>query len=184
MIKRTSIIYVVSLLIILGCNHSRTSEDTQSVFGVVMKGASRDAIIKKLIEQTDEFDYYDNEREGIKRVFFCGVPCGLNIQSEQKDEKTIISSIVLFTSLQDKVTFDILKDSISMKYGNPDLEEYEGGTEEIDGRYCGKCRWGNGEILLRNAHSDEGGLVITFSPTVCEGNLTGKDWEISGTDSV
>ena len=67
------------------------------------------------ISPPDNIEYYKNEREGIKRVMFCGVPCGLNIQSEQKDGKTIISSIVLFTSLQDKNTFDALKKSISKR---------------------------------------------------------------------
>ena len=140
MIKRNSIIYVVSLLIILGCNHSRTSEDTPSLFGVKMKGVSQDEIIKNLAEQTEEFDYYDKERQGIERVMFCGVPCGFNFELEENNGTTTVTSVVLFTSHQDKATFDNLKNSISKKYGNPDLEEYEGETEEIDGRYYGKCR--------------------------------------------
>lgn len=72
----------------------------------------------------------------------------------EKENIPVITHVVLFTSLQDKATFDNLKSSISKKYGNPDLEEYEEGTEVIDGRYYGKCRWNNGEIMLRNTHRD------------------------------
>ena len=160
---------------ILGCNHNRTSEDTPSIFGVVMKGANQDEIIKNLIEQTDEFDYYDKKREGIERVLFCGVPCGLNLQFEQKNGTIIVTSVVLFTSLQDKATFNTLKNSISKKYGNPDLEEYEGGAEEIDGKCYGRCGWDNGAIVLRNVQSDEGGLLITISPNVNKGHLSGNE---------
>lgn len=151
---------------ILSCNPIRTKDNTPSIFGIAMQGVSQDDIIKNLIEQTDVFDYFDNERAEIKRVMFCGVPCGLNLQSEQKNGATIVTRVVLFTSFQDKITFDTLKNAISKKYGNPDLEEYEGGTEEIEGKYYGRCSWNNGEILLRNAHNDEGGLFVFFNPTV------------------
>lgn len=139
-------------------------ENIPSLFGISMQGVDQDEIIKNMVEKTDEFDYFGNEREGIKRVLFCGIPCGLNIQFEQKNGTTVITHVVLFTSLQNKATFDNLKSSISKKYGNPDLEEYEGGTEEIDGRYYGKCRWNNGEIMLRNTHSDDGGFLVFLYP--------------------
>ena len=150
-------------------------EDITSLFGIAMIGMNKDEIIKNLIEQTDEFDYYGKKREGIERVLFCGVPCGLNLQSEQKNGTIIVTSVVLFTSLQDKATFDTLKSSISKKYGNPDLEEFEGGTEEINGKYYGRCRWDNGSIMLRNVQSDEGGLLITISPNVNKGHLSGNE---------
>lgn len=172
--NKFSFIIIVSLLILLSCNHNKTKEDIPSLFGIAMQGMSQDEIIKNLIEQTDEFDYCDKKQQGIERVLFCGVPCGLNLQSEQKTETTVVTNIMLFTSLQDKATFDNLKRSISKKYGNPDLEEYEGETEEIDGRYYGKCRWDNGAIMLRNVQSDEGGLLIILSPTVNNGHLSGN----------
>ena len=153
-----------------------------SLFGIAMQGRNQVEIIKNLIEQTDEFDYFDKERQGIERVVFCGVPCGLNFQSEQKNGTTVVTRVVLFTSLQDKATFDNLKNSISKIYGNPDLEEYEGETEEIDGRYYGKCRWNNGEILLRNVHSDEGGLFVFLYPTVNKDHLVRKN-VVTKTDS-
>lgn len=164
------------------CNYSQSKnyvqlqdkEENPSLFGINMQEMNQDQILKNLIEQTDEFGYYDNEREGIKRVLFCGVPCGLNIQSEQKNGTTVATSVVLFTSLQDKETFDNLKNSISKKYGNPDIEEYEGGAEEIDGKYYGRCKWDNGAIVLRNVQSDEGGLLITISPSVNKGSFSGK----------
>ena len=182
MIKRNLIIYVVSLLIIFGCNHNRTSEDTPSLLSVEMKGVSQDEIIRSLVEQTKEFDYCDKERHEIKRVMFCGVPCGLNFEHEEENGAPTVTSVVLFTSHQDKATFDTFKNSISKKYGNPDLEKYEGGTEEIGGRYYGKCRWNNGEILLRNAQSDEGGLFVFLYPTVNKDHLLGKN-KVNKTDS-
>lgn len=173
--NKPSLLLFVSLFVLLSCNHNGNKEEIPSLFGVAIQGANQDEIIRNLIEQTDEFDYYGNEREAIKRVMFCGVPCGLNIQSEQENGTTVVTSVVLFTSLQDKATFDNLKSSVSKKYGNPDLEEYEGGTEEIDGRYYGKCRWGNGEILLRNIHSDEGGLLVFIYSTINKGYLSGNE---------
>lgn len=152
-------------MILISCSSGKDRKNIPYLFGIAMQGMNQNQIIKNLIEQTDEFDYYDNEREGIKRVMFCGVPCGLNFEYGQKNGTTIVTSILLLTSLQDKATFDNLKSSISKKYGNPDLEEYERETEENDGRYYGKCRWNNGEILLRNAHSDEGGLFVFLYPT-------------------
>ena len=106
---------------------------------------------------------------------FCGVPCGFNFELEENNGTTTVTSVVLFTSHQDKATFDNLKNSISKKYGNPDLEEYEGETEEIDGRYYGKCRWNNGEILLRNAHRDEGGLFVFLYSTINKGYTSGNE---------
>lgn len=172
---------MVSLYYVQGNpSHSKTraelseKENIPSLFGISMQGVDQDEIIKNVVEKTDEFDYFGNEREGIKRVLFCGVPCGLNIQFEQKNGTTVISHVVLFTSLQDKATFDNLKSSISKKYGNPDLEEYEGGTEVIDGRYYGKCRWNNGEIMLRNTHRDEGGFLVFLYPVTNMGHSSRK----------
>ena len=174
MIKKLSYIYVLSFLILISCSSGKDRKNIPYLFGIAMQGMNQNQIIKNLIEQTDEFDYYDNEREGIKRVMFCGVPCGLNIQSEQKNGTTVVTNVVLFTSLQDKATFDTLKNSISKKYGNPELEEYEGGAEEIDGKYYGRCRWDNESIMLRNVQSDEGGLLISISPTVNKGFFSGN----------
>ncbi|MBR4380309.1 MAG: hypothetical protein IKP48_03545 [Bacteroidaceae bacterium] len=163
-----------------GPSHSKTraelseKENIPSLFGISMQGVNQDEIIKNMVEKTEEFDYFGNEREGIKRVLFCGVPCGLNIQFEQKNGTTVITHVVLFTSLQDKATFDNLKSSISKKYGNPDLEEYEEGTEVIDGRYYGKCRWNNGEIMLRNTHRDEGGFLVFLYPVTNMGHSSRK----------
>jgi hypothetical protein len=92
----------------------------------------------------------------------------------EKENIPVITHVVLFTSLQDKATFDNLKSSISKKYGNPDLEEYEEGTEVIDGRYYGKCRWNNGEIMLRNTHRDEGGFLVFLYPVTNMGHSSRK----------
>jgi len=69
-----------------------------SLFDLGIHGESTDDVIGKLIEQTDEFDYYNDEKTGIKRLMFCGVPFGLNLDTEQRDGVTIITNIVLITS--------------------------------------------------------------------------------------
>lgn len=69
------ILFVLSLLFLSSCKNSNTNETGATLFGVTMQGENLDEIIGNLIEQTDEFDYLDNERSDIKRVKFCGVPC-------------------------------------------------------------------------------------------------------------
>ena len=177
------LLFVGVLITYVGYSHNvmktityQVDNDNQimSLFGVRMQGENQDEIIKNLIEQTDEFEYYEKERTGIKRVMFCGVPCGLNLRSEQKEGTTIITSIALFTSLQDKATFDTLKNAVSKRYGIPELEEYEGGPEEIDGRVYGKCRWNNSIATLRNVNTEEGGFFL-FLPCIIQGEQGTKE---------
>ena len=127
-----------------------------TLFGVSMKGTNLDNIIINLIDQTDEFDYYNEERRNIKRVMFCGVPCGLNIHSDTQDDSIYIRRITLFTSLQNKNTFDILKRGVVNRYGKPNIEDVD--EEEIEEVYYGRCEWTKEGALLRNVHSEEGGL--------------------------
>ena len=159
---------LVCVIAICGCHDGMRSELDRygvslSLFDVDIHGISQEEVISKLIEQTDEFDYFDDERKEIKRLMFCGIPFGLNLETEQKDGATIITKIVLITSRQSKSDFEAIKNEISKRYGNPDIEDYEGGTDETDGRFYGRCNWFQGGITLRNVHSEEGGLILLLS---------------------
>ena len=136
-----------------------------SLLGITVYGDSQDEVIGKLIEQTDEFDYYDDERTGIWRLVFCGVPFGLTFKSEQTNGVTTIRNITLITSHQSKADFEAIKGGISKRIGNPDVEDYEGGTDEIDGRFYGRCAWDKDKCnaTLRHLHSEEGGLVVLLA---------------------
>ena len=179
------IIFFLFALIFIGCGSNKaesnetiskpqeTKADTYcqrilSLFGASMEGTDKDVIIRNLIEQTKEFEYCDSKRTAIKRVLFCGISCGLNIESDEENGIIVIHSIVLITSLQDKSTFNIIKNCLTRRFGKPDIEEYEAGEEYLDGRYYGRCQWNNGAATLRNLHSDEGGLLCTLESTIEE----------------
>lgn len=155
---------LVYVIVLYSCgNASKNATDVSlSLLGITIQGNSQDEVISKLIEQTDEFDYYDEERTGIKRLMFCGVPFGITLKSEVTNGGTTITNITLITSHQSKADFDAIKSGISKRLGNPDIEDYEYGTDEIDGRFYGRCTWYKDkcEATLRPLHSEEGGLIV------------------------
>ena len=136
-----------------------------SVFGVEARGESADDVIRSLIEQTDEFDYYDDEKKDIRRLMFCGLPFGINYNTKEVDGASVITSAVLITSHQSRQDYEMIRDGISKRCGNPDVEEIESVDGEAD-RIYGRCRWSEAGITLRNAHSDEGGLMIVLQPNI------------------
>jgi len=160
------IILLLTALCFVACGKTNKNEAevTLSLFGIIVQGNSQDEVIGKLIEQTDDFDYYDEERTGIRRLLFCGVPFGITFKSEETNEGTTITNITLITSHQSKADFEAIKSGISKRLGNPDIENYEFGTDEIDGRFYGRCAWYKDkcEATLRHLHSEEGGLVVLF----------------------
>ncbi len=177
------ILFILIALMFIGCGSkkaesnetiSKTQEKnvdinyqrTLSLFGVSMEGADKDEIIRNLIEQTKEFEYCDTKRTEIKHVLFCGIPCGLNIESDEENGLIVIHSIVLITSLQDKSSFNTIKEGLTNRFGKPEIEEYEAGEEDLDGIYYGKFQWNNGAATLRNMHSDEGGLLCILESTI------------------
>ena len=168
---RYSFLYVLlfSTLCFVGCGNTCESKTqvSLSLLGMTIQGDSQDEIIGKLIEQTDEFDYYENERTGIRRLIFCGVPFGLNLKSEQTNGVTTITGLTLITSHQSKADFEAIKSGISKRLGNPDIEDCEDETE-IDGRFYGRCTWYKDkcEATLRHLHSEEGGLVVFLTPKI------------------
>ena len=161
----------LDLLLVKDVNLQDSNEDDSSehnyLFGVLMEGKSLDGIIISLIENTEEFDYYDDERDGIWRLKFCGVPFGINIDYEHKNGKFIVNHLNLFTSQQSIKAFEAIRKGISKRYGSPDIYDYDTGSYEFDGLFYGRCTWGG--ALLRNVHSDEGGLFL-FLPSVIEKN--------------
>ena len=177
MIKMRTLLFLSLLLLALsfvGCGNANknTAEDNRedsvvynyslSLLGITIQGDSQDEVIGKLIEQTEEFDYFDDERTEIKRLMFCGVPFGLNFKSEQTNGVTTIRNITLISSHQSKADFEAIKSGISKRIGNPDVEDYEDGTDEIDGRFYGRCTWDKDKCnaTLRHLHSEDGGLVV------------------------
>ena len=165
---RYLIIMALASLCFVGCENGNENKPqvSLSLWGITIQGDKQDEVLEKLIEQTDEFDYCDDERTGIKRLVFCGVPFGLTLKSEQTNGVTTITGITLITSHQSKADFEAIKNGISKRLGNPDIEEYEDGTEEMDGRFYGRCAWYKDECkaTLRNLHTEDGGLVVSFTP--------------------
>jgi len=159
-------VLLVSALCFVGCENTTENKPqvSLSLLGITTQGDNQDEVIGKLIGQTDDFDYYDDERTGIKRLAFCGVPFGLTLKTEQTNGVTTIKEINLITSYQSKADFEAIKNGISKRLGNPDIEEYEDGTEEMDGRFYGRCAWYKDKcnVTLRNLHNEEGGLVVTL----------------------
>lgn len=155
---------LVYVIVLYSCgNASKNATDVSlSLLGITIQGDSHDEVMGKLIEQTNEFDYYNDERTEIKRLMFCGVPFGLTLKSEQTNGVTTITNITLITSHQSIADFEAIKSGISKRLGNPDIEDYEDGADEIDGRFYGKCSWykDEGNATLRHLHGEEGGLVV------------------------
>lgn len=160
-------VLLLSALCFVACSRNVDKNKNQvslSFWGITVQGESQDEVIRNLIEQTDEFDYYDDDRTEIWRLMFCGVPFGLNLDSVQTNGVTTITDMTLITSHQSKADFEAIKNGLSKRLGNPDIEDYEGGTDEIEGRFYGRCAWYRDECnaTLRNLHSEEGGLVVFF----------------------
>ena len=161
----------LDLLLVKDVNLQDSNEEDSSehnyLFGVLMEGESLDGIIISLIENTEEFDYYDDERDGIWRLKFCGVPFGVNIDYKHKNGKFIVNHLNLFTSQQSIEAFEAIRKGISKRYGSPDIDDYGAGSYEFDGLFYGRCTWKG--ALLRNVHSEEGGLFL-FLPSAIEKN--------------
>ena len=92
------------------------------------------------------------------------MPFGLNLDSVQTNGVTNITNITLITSHQSKADFEAIKNGLSKRLGNPNIEDYEGGTDEIEGRFYGRCAWYEDEFnaTLCSINGDKGGLVVFF----------------------
>ena len=150
----------------IGSNDMKDEESTEHrfLFGVPMEGKSLDGIIISLIDNTDEFDFFDDERDGIWRLKFCGVPFGVNIHYEHRNAKFIVNHLNLFTSQQSIKAFEAIRDGISKRYGVPNIDDYGAGSYEFDGKFYGRCTWSG--ALLRNVHSDEGGMFLILPSAI------------------
>ena len=158
------IVILPIILHLVGCGDVKkdSAEVSLSLFGATFQGESQDEVITNLIEQTDEFDYYDEEKTNIKRVIYCGIPFGLNIEAEQIEGMTIITKMTLITSHHNKADFKAIKDGITKRLGKPDIEEDEDGIENTDDEFYGRCVWQEGGAKLRNLNGG-GGVVVFFA---------------------
>ena len=160
-------VLLLSAFCFVACSRNVDKNKNQvslSLWGITVQGENQDEVISDLIEQTDEFDYYDDDRTEIWRLMFCGVPFGLNLDSVQTNGVTTITDMTLITSHQSKADFEAIKSGISKRLCNPDIEDYEGGTDEIEGRFYGRCAWYRDECnaTLRSINGDKGGLIVIF----------------------
>jgi hypothetical protein len=133
-------------------------EDSLFMFDVSMQGKNTDEIFRNLIEQTEEFDYYDNERTEITRLNFCGVPFGINPTIEEKNGTTRVTIMNMITSHQSTKDFEAIKKAVSKRYGEPIIDDYDCGTVDFDETFIGRT-WDEGGVMIRNLHSEEGGMV-------------------------
>lgn len=128
------------------------------LFGCQMEGIDLDDILISLIENTEEFDFYDDQRDGIWRLKFCGVPFGLNVDYEHRNGKFIVNTLTLFSSQQSIDAFESIRNGISKRYGSPEIDDLGADSYGTDGNFYGRCTWDG--AILRNVHSEEGGLFL------------------------
>ena len=123
-------------------------------FGIPLLGKDVASIVKMMEEKVDVFSLDGNldEERGYCKVLFCGVPCGMNIQWEEKDGMVYVFSLDFMTSQKSKEAIAALAKGLSSYYG----ECHQNEQDEMDDYF----RWA--EVLLRPVHSDEGGMTVIF----------------------
>ena len=159
---------LVMLLVSFSCTHKEQSSDIAPTenpiaeedvrcayfFGIPLHGKDVASIVKMMEEKVDVFSLDGNldEERGYCKVLFCGVPCGMNIQWEEKDGMVYVFSLDFMTSQKSKEAVAALAKGISSYYD----EYHQDEQDRIDDYY----RWE--EVLLRPVHSDEGGMAVIF----------------------
>ena len=182
--KKIICIAIVIGCVLTACKHSQTKEnlneqdsltvETEQVidttlyvlnlFGIPLQGENKAEVVDKLLGQVSGMKLVE-KREDVTVVNFCGIEFGLNMSFDSIPNQVSATSVLLLTSKKDKKTFERLKKGIEQYYGTPDVEEYEEGEEEFDGRFSGRCNWYRDcEIILRSQHGEEGGFGVMFSP--------------------
>ena len=159
---------LVMLLVSFSCAHKKQSTDlaptensivekevqVTNFFGILLQGKDVASIVKMMEEKVDVFSLDGNldEERGYCKVLFCGVPCGMNIQWEEKDGMVYVFSLDFMTSQKSKEAIAALAKGLFSYYGECHQDE----QDKIDDYY----RWE--EVLLRPVHSDEGGMTVIF----------------------
>ena len=159
---------LVMLLVSFSCTHKEQSSDIAPTenpiaeedvrcayfFGIPLHGKDVASIVKMMEEKVDVFSLDGNldEERGYCKVLFCGVPCGMNIQWEEKDGMVYVFSLDFMTSQKSKEAVAALAKGISSYYD----EYHQDEQDRIDDYY----RWE--EVLLRPVHSEEGGMAVIF----------------------
>lgn len=139
-----------------------------NMFGIPLQGENKAEVVNKLLGQISGMKLVEH-REDVTVVNFCGVEFGLNMSFDSIPNQVSATSVLLLTSKKDKKTFERLKKGIEQYYGKPDVEDYEEGGEEFEGRFIGRCNWYRDcDIILRSLHGEEGGFGVMFSPGLCQ----------------
>lgn len=134
-----------------------------NMFGIPLQGEKKVEVVDKLLGQVNGMKLIE-KREDMTVVNFCGVEFGLNMSFDSIPNQVSATSVLLLTSKKDKKTFERLKKGIEQYYGKPDVEDYEEGGEEFEGRFIGRCNWYRDcDIVLRHLHGEEGGFGLMFS---------------------
>ena len=140
-------------------------EDTNSCsaiefFGIPLRGKSVSAIVDKMVGKVDVLHMKGaaNDTTRWYVVDFCNVPCGMNLKWKKQGETYYITSLNFFTSQQTPESVHSFINGISSFYGKP----YDGDEELEDDDIIiyKRFQWDN--VVLRNVHSDEGGLIVLF----------------------
>lgn len=134
-----------------------------NMFGISLQGENKAEVIDKLLNQVNIIKLVEHS-DNVTVVNFNGIECGLNISLDSIPNRVSATSVLLLTSKKDKKTFERLKKGIEQYYGKPDVEDYEEGGEEFEGRFIGRCNWYRDcDIVLRHLHVEEGGFGLMFS---------------------
>lgn len=134
-----------------------------NMFGIPLQGEKKVEVVDKLLGQVNGMKLIE-KREDMTVVNFCGVEFGLNMSFDSIPNLVSATSVLLLTSKKDKKTFERLKKGIEQYYGKPDVEDYEEGGEEFEGRFIGRCNWYRDcDIVLRHLHGEEDGFGLMFS---------------------
>ena len=181
--KKLISIAIVIGLTLPGCKNTQPKEDINNqdsltieieqtedtivaplnMFGVALQGESKEEVIDKLLNQVNIIKLVEHS-DNVTVVNFNGIECGLNISLESIPNRVSATSVLLLTSKKNKTTFEQLKKGIEQYYGKPDVEDYEEGGEEFEGRFIGRCNWYRDcDIVLRHLHGEEGGFGLMFS---------------------
>lgn len=182
--KKLISIAIVIGLTLPGCKNTQPKEDINNqdsltveivqtedtiatalnMFGISLQGENKSEVIDKLLNHINVIKLVEHS-DNVTVVNFFGVEFGLNMSFDSIPNQVSATSVLLLTSKKDKKTFERLKKGIEQYYGKPDVEDYEEGGEEFEGRFIGRCNWYRDcDIVLRHLHGEEGGFGLKFSP--------------------
>lgn len=162
-------LYAMMILVVsFSCTHKEASagsteldevileEEIRSVdfYGIPLYGKDVSSVVKMMEEKVDvlTLDGELNEEKDYCKVLFCGVPCGMNMECDKRNDEVYITSLNFFTSQTSDEAIEALVKGISSYYGECQQDE----QDKIDDYF----RWDG--VLMRPVHSEEGGMTVIF----------------------